>query len=255
MSEQRYAVYSDCIHTPSSYVIEGFSLERDKHKVVAAYDTDNAVSDMRNVLDLSTAWLPLAAEKYFISANIKDYVFVPVCIFSSVLPNRNAVAFPLEKLVEFNPESGQCGFETFRRKCLFKDHNNKDITKSYGTIFDSKMFPMRKSVGGLFKTVLLTGWDRTKNPELVNDILTGKRDNYSMGSWSNTFFCSICGNDYGKNGDCEHIKFGKPDTMREYNGKLSYLNVGSVCGFETSSVNAGAFHQFSQSNKELLFTL
>lgn len=251
-----YAVYSDCQETPANYVVEGYHLERDKHKLTAAYTEQSertTLSETRAMLDLSTFWLPQAAEKYKISSNLKDYIFVPVCIFASGLPNRNAIAFPKEKLLEFNADLGQMGYETWRRKGLFMDHVNKDITISNGTIFDSKIFPMRKAAGDLCKVILLAGWDRTKNPILANQIMTGERNNYSMGSWSSSFSCSICGHDYAKNKvNCEHITFNQPKTMKVIDSRLAYFNVGNVIGFELSSLRPtpkgttnGAYHEFS----------
>jgi len=251
-----FEVLGDCMSVSNNHVIEGYSLEEQKHRVVAAYDSPKAISDMRNVLDMSTSWLEPVSEKYKISSNIKDYIFVPVVIFSTNLPNRNGVGFPVEPLLEFNPETGCLGYESWKRKCLHVEHDNKDITKSKGTIFDSRIFPMRNAKGNLFKVVLLTGWDRSKDPVLANQILSGERTNYSMGSWSSDFTCSVCGSAFSKNQNgCGHLfVLGKePPKMQEVNGQLAFWKVTSVLGFECSSVRVGAYSLFSETPTDRIF--
>lgn len=71
---------------------------------------------------LDTRWLPFAAEAYGISPNLKDYAIVPVVIMASNLPNRNLVAFPFNRLTEFNVPTGKLAYKTWQGQPLFVDH-------------------------------------------------------------------------------------------------------------------------------------
>jgi intein/homing endonuclease len=72
-------------------------------------------------MDFNT-WLPFAAKHYRISRNPEDYVLVPVICMPADIPNRNACAFPLHELVEFNPERGQQAYKTWRGKPTHYEH-------------------------------------------------------------------------------------------------------------------------------------
>jgi len=74
--------------------------------------------------------------------------------------------------------------------------------------------------------ILLCGYDRTKDPDLVKDILNKKRIGYSMGALVNLFKCSICGKDQ----ECKCLK------GNIVKGKLVYQQCCDVNFIECSSV-------------------
>lgn len=195
-------------------------------------------------LDFET-WLPFCAPLYRISPDPKDYILTPVIVMPSDLPNRNKVAFPLKELVRFNPETGLQAYKTWKGKPTYLEHRNNDITKSYGVIVDSFM---RKLSGWsddkVWKVILLLAFDRTKHPDVVNNILQGESNSYSMGAWVEHYECSYCG---AKLGECDHliegVHYGKnrAPSMYELNGKLVFPNCCGIQGFETSNVSTPAF--------------
>lgn len=190
-------------------------------------------------LDISV-WLPFASSHYQISKNLDDYVLTPVIVMPSDLPNRNAVAFPLRELVKFHPNLGQQAYKTWKGKPTHYEHANDDITKAYGVIADSFM---RKLVGfnhgNIWKILLLLAFDRSKNPDVINRIISGDLNSYSMGAFIGSYTCSYCGEDLG-NG-CTHLDMNKPGVMYELGGKLVFRNIRDCEGFECSIVESPAY--------------
>jgi hypothetical protein len=221
--------------------IEMASIEDQKDRLVTA--SENLVDDTKTMIGDSVGWLPHFSEQYNISADLKDYVLVPVTIMPSDLPNRNAQGFPLEELTRANPETGQIGFETWSRKPAFYNHNNTDHTKAKGVILSSIMKPMRGSVGNLFKVICLTAFDRKADPMLANKILTGEINAYSMGAMASFFTCSACGEHHtSKHQGCEHVSVKAPRFKHLPNDRLAYLQARYINGFENSAVHSPAYY-------------
>jgi hypothetical protein len=199
-------------------------------------------------------WLPKAAEKYKVSANLEDYVAVPVTIMPSDLPNRNGVGFPLKELTAFNPNPyvKQLGYETWTGSPTFEEHQNDDYTKAKGVVFSTALVKLPRSEGNLYKVVALCGFDRTKDSDLYNQVKAGKRTSYSMGAWCEDYECSICGKRHSQ-GTCEHASVNNPqfEIFETPQGpKLGYYNAIGICGFEVSSVKDPAF--ISATNEYLI---
>jgi hypothetical protein len=212
------------------------SVEIDQNKMLVTLpEKDGATIP----LDISV-WLPFAAPKYQISRDLNDYILTPVIVMPSDLPNRNAVAFPLLELVKFHPNLGQQAYKSWKGKPTHYEHANDDITKAYGVIADSFM---RKMVGfnhgRIWKILLLLAFDRSKNPDVVNRIISGDLNTYSMGAFIGSYTCSYCGEELG-NG-CTHLDLDKPGVMYELGSKLVFRNVRDVEGFECSGVESPAF--------------
>ncbi len=130
-------------------------------------------------------------------------------------------------------------------------HNcNSDYTKAKGIILNCMMKPMAGTDGDLWKVIKLCAWDRTRDPVLANDILTRKRNSYSMGALAEDYNCSVCAAKLSRGG-CEHVERNKP-TFSNYNGKIAYYNVSNIKGFEISSVLIPAY---SSAVSEHLFSL
>lgn len=151
-------------------------------------------SNFQEPVDIS--WLPGASQTYKISDDISDYLIVdiPAVTVSGVgIPNKNYQAFTTEEVMTFHPLQGRFGFQTFIGKGCHYEHNNKDPEKAKGVIFGALMIPIPGYIYPLFKISILAGWDRTKDPALVEAIASGERTGYSMGSIVNAFIDSITG--------------------------------------------------------------
>lgn len=191
-------------------------------------------------------WLPLAAKEYHISANLKDYVVVPVTMFPSDLPNRNSVAFPYEELMRFDVQASMPAYKTWRGKPTFSEHDHGDHRKAKGIIFDVYMKPMKNVVGDIYKVIALAGFDRTKDPELANAIARGDRKRYSMGASISGVECSVCGAQSTarnhRNTECGHVTRGRIVLHETARGvKPAYYLGRGIQGFELSSVAVPAW--------------
>jgi hypothetical protein len=170
----------------SERIVEAFRHDVDKKRnklVIAGTQLDNSVIDI--------SWLPAAAETYKISSDPKDYILVDVPSVTVDIPNRNLQAFPYEEVSYFDPLYGQCVYQTFSHKPMHMDHDNKDPKKAKGVIFDSslKFVPAYN----IWKISTLVGQDRTKDTNLAKDVLSKKRNQWSMGALVENFICGVCG--------------------------------------------------------------
>jgi len=156
---------------------------------------------------IDVSMLKFASQAYDISPDPRDYVIVDLPILEADYPNRNMDAFPYAELTSFNTIVGSPVWRTFRWKPTFQDHQNTDPKKAKGINFDSFM----ERVGNKWVVRLLSGFDRTKDEWLARQILTGKRDKYSMGAMAQAIACSCHGLIY--DGDaanaCDIRKQGK----------------------------------------------
>ncbi len=153
--------------------------------------------------NIDISWLPAAAETYQISADPDDYVLVDVPIVTVDVPNRNMQAFPLEEVGYFDPVYGKQIYKTFIGKPSHIDHINQDPLKAKGVHFDASMEYI--PAYGIFKIRVLTGWDRTKDPYLVKQIMSGARPGFSMGAMVSAFVCSVCGATDTNTNPCRHM--------------------------------------------------
>ena len=211
---------------------------KDNLIVKASYGEEKG-STFQECLDIST-WLPYAAKALCISSDISDYIFVPIFTIPSGLPNRNGVAFPLPSLLAWNTEHGQQAYRTFKGKPAHLEHANDDPSKAYGVIADVSL---RKLVGfsngKVWKLLELIAIDRSKHADIAEDVLSGKRNSFSMGALVGSYSCSYCGLEMGK---CNHIT-PKPGSVDFYakDGILVCKNVHDIIGFETSIVKIPAY--------------
>jgi len=216
---------------------EVFSLESNKSKQLIA--SVSLMDSVRDLTENARFWLPIAAEKLNISKNISDYVLTPVISMPSDLPNRNGQAFPYTELTGWCVDAGQPMYKTWVGKGAHYEHQNQDPWQAKGVIVDCVMRPLENTDGNIWKVVKLVAWDRTKDPLLVNDIVSKKRNCYSMGAHAADFSCSVCAGLLSKGG-CEHVTHGKP-AYKVFNGRLGYYNTIDCCGFEISSVQSPAY--------------
>lgn len=244
-----YAEYSFCndaFSIPSSPIdmfdlLNGNETQAKRSMALAGDEVKNA---FRDVLEAQKQ-LPFASEKYLISSKMSDYVVIPTSIMTTEIPNRNRVGFPFSELSAFNPEHGKIAYKTWQNKPNFLEHDNLNIEKAKGMIFDSAMRKLHRFEGDLWQVVLLNAFDRSKDAELANKILKKEAIGYSMGAWVRDYQCSVCSASLketrGKG--CKHIK-GKSDVAYSiYNGKLAYWRAIEPIGFECSSVAVPAYIQ------------
>lgn len=199
---------------------------------------------------LDISWLPLAAEQYNISGDIRDYVINEIPIVAVDMPNRNMDSFPFEEVSSFNTEIGRVVYQTFIGKPTHKDHDNRDPRKARGVHFDAQLEKIGNS--NLYKITVLAGWDRTKDPELVKDILSGARNAYSMGALVGYTQCSYPGCEAtSTNGRvaCNHLQYGK-GKGRVVNGHVIYEQCRKCNFIETSSVSDPAQYDAVQRWKQ-----
>lgn len=194
---------------------------------------------------IDTDIVAAASEAYQISPNVDDYIMVPLPIVTSDIPNRNLQGFSKEELFFFEPQYGQMVYETFRGKCTFADHKNDNPLESKGIITDvSAQFIPKYDV---WKILIFTLWDRSKDTRLAQDIIDRKKNGYSMGAMVNNFVCSVCGKiDSMNNKSCEHMQ-KKGEIWGRERRLASQLCVGTTF-FECSNVgdtpaDATAFSQ------------
>lgn len=184
-------------------------------------------------LELDLDFLPAAAESYHISSKPEDYIVVSLPIVTCCIPNRNLQGFPIEEVTHFDPLYGMMVYETFRKKPVHVDHNNDDPTKAKGVHVDASMQYVPKY--DIWKINVLTIWDRSKDPQLVKNILDKKRKGYSMGATVSNFICSVCGRiDNMDANSCEHMK--PAGGIWGDNRRLAMQLCTGVCYFETSNL-------------------
>ena len=188
-------------------------------------------------------WLNFAAPHYHISKDLNDYIMVPVPSVITEMPNTNGDAVTKNELLQFNPDTGLVAYKSFKAKPCFLEHANSDITQAKGVILDTYLRVL-KGFGNdkHYKMIKLLAFDRTKDPELCDRILSGAVNTYSMGLYFDSFSCSICNNQVGKTygRPCEHTKLKQP-TYLHNSGRLAYRLMHGVVGFETSCVSDPAF--------------
>jgi len=190
------------------------------------------------VMDVND-WLPFAAEAYNTSPKLDDYVVVPVTIFMTDLPNTNACGFPFEEMSRWNARAGRISYKTWRGKPTHVEHANKRPDQAYGVIFDSVMRPVETVVGNLHRVVLLSGWDRTRDPKRAEQLMSTAAA-FSMGAWVEEYECSACGA-HLRRGGCRHMH-PKHGLLKQFDGdRLVYRVARGVTGFELSHVGVPAW--------------
>ena len=229
--------YADQINTEDSFRL-GLEVNKSSGRMLMA---GASAVDRSSVVDVS--WLPAASEAYCISADIRDYVIAEVPIVEGNVPNRNMHCFLTSRLVEFSPKYGVQAYKTFLGKPVFYEHQHDDNTKAKGVILDASM----RQVNGRWFVMILKAFDRTKDRQLAEDVLSGRRRGHSMSAWTSDFDCGYCGHrwDTSYQASCDHAKgdiskriqnryMGLGDVL---NGSLVYAATHDAHFFESSSVD------------------
>ena len=239
------AIYStsmrDAPAIPIYEAIKSGEIVKDNGDIQLASNS-KIVSAMGENLPMNmTDLIKWAASSYHLSSDVKDYAIVPVPIMISDVPNRNGVAFPREALAAFSPTLGKPFFKSWIGKPTHEEHDNKDIRKAKGLVLDVVMNRVR-GFDGYWKVMALLAFDRTKDAQLYNKIVSGAGNAYSMGAYVGYYTCSICGSSYKPGGrpSCSHIKKDDP-RLYTVGDKLAYKEVWEPEGFEVSFVQIPAF--------------
>jgi hypothetical protein len=187
--------------------------------------------------------LPFAAKHYKISPNIEDYLLIPVPGIISDVPNTNGDSLSRSEMLKFFPQLGVQMYETFIGKPCFEEHDNKDITKAKGMIFDAYLTQVLGRQGNHLKISLLSGWDKTKDYDLCRRIESGEENAYSVGFFYNSYTCTFCNalTTKGNRPACNHTRIGMKPYIMEGTKTLVYRRCNDATGFEISSVGSPAF--------------
>lgn len=212
----------------SKHIIEAFRHPHDKRRKNIVIAGESLVHS-----DIDVSWLEAAAETYNISTDPRDYVLVDIPIVTVDIPNRNLQAFPYEEVSYFDPLYGKMVYQTFAAKPCHIDHENKDPMKAKGVIFDAALHPV--PAYGVHKIRILAGWDRTKDPWLVDQIVRKLRTGHSMGALVENFVCSNCGSIDTNIRKCPCMRKGKGHIMPT--GHLVYQQCVGANFIENSSVD------------------
>ena len=195
-----HKVHGNRIQT--NHFLEGF---KDTYK--DAYSGRHIISASKYYAEqpLDISWLSSAAQTYNISDDPKDYVIDPVPLVTVDFPNRNLQAFPFEEVTFFDPILGRPVYSSFIGKPTHIDHENKDPLQAKGVNLDAALVFVPEY--NVWKIIVLSAFDRTKDPYLTKKILSGERNTYSMGALVEYFVCSACGTiDEGEHGNkCKHM--------------------------------------------------
>lgn len=168
------------------------------------------------VLDIS--WLKSASKAYNISSDIRDYVVVPNPVVTTNLPNVNMQAFDKNILLEFDLTRRRPRYKTFVGTPTHIEHKNSDVKEAKGVNLDASIVKINKY--NLAKIIVLSAFDRTKDPYLCKTILNNKINGFSMGATTSGYICSICSGLLGPG-----IKYKTCHCDMDYNNLLSYGNV------------------------------
>ena len=168
----------------------------------------------------------------YITKNIEkhpDYVYVLVCALGAGEvwgPNINADYFEMSEIKEHYKS-----FEEFGH--VFTHHKNKDPKNSKGDILLSHWNDRMKRVE------LIVRLERTKAPNICNDIDNDKMWDVSMGCKVPYDVCSICGNVAKTTKDyCSHIEEHKNEVLPD--GRKVYMINKNPRFFDISFVYIGA---------------
>ena len=192
--------------------------------------------------------LPFLAGTYNISKEPEDYFFKTVLMFHTDMPNRNGYAFPLDAMLEWNPERHLMAYETWRYAPLHVEHKDEDPTQAIGVIAD---VALKKAFGVcdgmLYKVMALAAVDRTKRSSYTSRIESNEINSWSMGCDAYRIYCTYCGAEQrvgdAKNpgSGCNHLDINAPLQFYIMNGQVVCRAAYGISGKELSSVGTPAW--------------
>ncbi len=233
MSNEPHIVTGNVVAAASTIEAHKNTYSYEKAKGVTASVLEGSKTSASGAFkrDIDVGWLQAAADTYHISGDINDYVIVDIPSVTIDIPNRNLQAFPYEEVSYFDNMQGSLVYQTFVGRPTHIDHQNANPIEAKGVHFDSTM--QFVPAYNVWKIRTLAGFDRTKDPKLVDDILSGRRNGYSMGALVQNFVCSNCGKVEVIKNPCRCMAMGKGSVV---DGRLVYQLCAGVQYFEQSSV-------------------
>lgn len=183
---------------PSIRTIEAHRGDHDKRRGLITITASNYTGT------INVDRLAYASELYKISPDPKDYVLVEVPIVTVDIPNRNAQGFPYEEVTCFERDAGDVVYRTFIGKPTCLEHKNDTNDDAQGINFDASLRYVPEY--DVYKIFVLSGFDRSKNKWLADEILAGRRKYYSMGALVRAFVASCCGKIHTDKELCPHMK-------------------------------------------------
>lgn len=144
---------------------------------------------------------------------------------------HNCFSYP--ELTFYNPLYGCFTYQTFIGKGVHLQHDNQDPKKAKGLILDASL----RKVGHAWHVMILLACDRTKDRQLVEEIVRAPINGWSMGALVSYTTCSICG--FRSNGKvfCEpHIGRRGEKKGRIFEGRIAYEQCHLSNFIETSKV-------------------
>ena len=190
-----------------------------------------------NARSVSTI-LEAVADKYCISKDPADYIFVVYRAVTQDVPNGNGDAFPREELLSWNKFEKKPVYRTFEFKPKHVNHQADDPRLARGVVVDCHF--NEEDPADCF-VELLIAVDTKKDPILAKGIMDGILLTVSMGCDALRTECNVCDNvAYSDKDYCKHIKPG--NRMKEHvaaNGekKLAYERCYDVTFQEISNVD------------------
>ncbi len=197
-------------------------------------------------------WLKQASYSYKISANIKDYLMVPVIGFYANVPNRNGHGFLLSDLTTFLPDTGRISYKTWIGKPVLHEHEgHTEPSTAKGVVLDTFLKKDRNH----WKMIAYLAIDRTKSVEIAERIMDRELTTYSVGAHVTSFDCSICSRNMGS---CTHLDTRKPrwgsDIVQDGpNLQVAFAMARYPLGFEISIVEQPAFSMADNDKIQLPF--
>lgn len=189
-------------------------------------------------------WLPLAADHYKISKDLRNYVLMVTPSMISDIPNTKADSVSLPEMLRFNPSIGMPAFRSFVGKPCFREHANNDIAQSKGVILDVFLRPLKGFANNKHaKLIQLLAIDKDKDKDLAYKVEAGEINTVSVGIYYSCFSCSICGNLVSptQGQPCVHTNLKVRTYMDPETGKLVYRKCYNINAFETSVVEDPAY--------------
>jgi hypothetical protein len=185
--------------------------------------TSSVYGDTWRSLDLAAA-LDVVAERYAISRNPADYVFVAVRANSADRPNENGDAFAKDELLRFDHHAGKRVYQTYELKPNHINHRASNPKAARGFVLDAAYNKLNS--GDEFVEVLIAV-DRTKDRIYAKGILDGTINKFSMGCSCAQTRCNVCAKVARTEGEfCTHIRRSKMRVFKDHgDGNWQLTNV------------------------------
>lgn len=175
------------------------------------------------------------SEPYHISANPKDYIFVPVRANSVGVPNENADAFSKQESLRFDHKIGRRVYQTYLAKPHHVNHRTDNPKMARGVIVDvhyNDHNAMPKDWRDRYEAAVgtslpndefvetLLAVDASKDSHLAEGIRSGIINAFSMGCECDRTACSICNHIASNRSQfCDHLKYGNKNKWFDVDGK------------------------------------